>query len=56
MSAIKIDNWISRLKKIDSEEHTKRAILGRPLLNRDCTLCKIISEMQDATTDVEFST
>jgi len=55
MSIIKIDNWISRLKKIDSEEHTKRAILGKPLLSRDCILCKIISEMQDATTDVEFS-
>jgi len=56
MSIIKLESWINRLKKLDSDEHSRRAAHGKPLLPRDCVLCRIISEMQDATTDVEFST
>jgi len=55
MSIVKIENWISRLKVLDFAEHERRAVRGRPLIKKDCEICKLISDMLDATVDVEFS-
>lgn len=46
------------MKKLDSNEHARRAAHGKPLLPSDCEMCKIIVEMNDAAItkeDLEFS-
>jgi selenophosphate synthetase-related protein len=58
MSLENLNSWIKQLKKVDTEKHADRVIIGKPLQKSDCELCKILAEMNDAAVikeDLEFT-